>query len=202
MSDVLWPRYAGAKVVLKDNGDESYCEIVGIKGHAPFCAYHHAEDHSSSSFLLLMVDLNDTVNWPHINTGEVMAKAIQLRARVASDNYQIRFGVLVDKNVTEGTVHFFDAIDINGTTTPTDMRIHDMIFPNGIDLSVDTAALKFLAGGWKETFAGLKTGDLIDTVTGGVAEAEIGDVIMHIYDAGSSGANLDIEAKFFYDTQG
>lgn len=93
----------------------------------------------------ILVDLSDTTNFPHSETGKIRIYTIDIEYEVKADGQFILYvGTIIEVDATDGSTKWLFAVDAETVSNPTDstdrrhIRYH---WPGGIDLEVSAGAM-------------------------------------------------------------
>lgn len=91
-----------------------------------------------------LIDLSDTTNFPHTETGKIRLYALDiLIEKTAADSTCVLYiGMITEVDATNGTAEWLWVISamtaLDGTDS-TDYRHYRFVYPDGLDLEVDSA---------------------------------------------------------------
>jgi hypothetical protein len=128
---------AKARRVLITGSDGTIAEVnsegrLDVVEHAHVSnGFIHFEKDMSASEDLILIDISDTTNYPHIDTSYIHLENIRIHTdSSASADYTLEIGFLDDVDADNG--NFYSLIDVDGTkTTGQRKEIFLNLYPNG-----------------------------------------------------------------------
>ena len=93
----------------------------------------------------VLVDLSDTTNFPHTETGKIRLYGLEINTTIDTDGRFILYiGVITEVDDTNGSTNWLLALILEAVDNPTDSsdrRTFHFRWPNGLDLEVSGGAM-------------------------------------------------------------
>lgn len=126
-----------------------------------------------------LVDLTDTVNYPHTNTGRLDVSYLSLQVdkdAIAAGNFSV--GVITNINGGSGDVQFFGGLSFNNASAVNITRVENFS-PSQIKLGISGGRAYRLASAKTSGILALNTGTKLDSYYGtGTVNPAIGDLVV------------------------
>lgn len=173
------------------HGNENADAYTMLHGDTKIAVLRKADLAAEERFVL--VDLSDSAQFPHTETGKIHLYAITLEAEKKADGrFIIYFGVVIEVDTTDGSTKWFAIVDLEHDQNPTDATdrlLYKFAWDGGIDLEVDTGALVNVVsntGDVDET--GWDTDVALDSPIGDTSNAPgVGDLVMLLEEPSGTG---------------
>jgi hypothetical protein len=152
----------------------------------------------------ILIDLSDTVNWPHDKTGEIHITDVYMNIdKAAASTSEVRLGVVNFVNESTGSVTWFDRYANNLNVSNTPGSIFKSYQDNGINTRVKPSSTPNTDGSTPQILSSQKTSGSTDfqndvgiyTILGTQVFPQRGDIILQIT---KSGAVIDYEMVIRY----
>lgn len=200
---------------------------LSVKSHAvsmntedlnrDFCARYRIAIASTSAITstsTILVDLSDTINWPHKESGYAVVDGIRLDVdKAAASTSTIKIGVLTYVDSSSGTVTWFYSTEnlLNVSNTDNDTISNNGLYPlrcmvyrstvqNAGTTPYIVSNDKIAIGDSNATvYRSSSTANLMTTTAGTFVAPDLGDIVMDIYKVGNTAITVGIE--LFYHTE-
>lgn len=142
----------------------------------------------------VLVDLSDTTNFPHIATGHIVLRGLNVIANNA--NFDVYVGVVVENDATDGTAHW---LYYSKGVTAEAFRVPE----HGIDLTVDTAntRLRFVrTNSTQANSANWQNDTSRVSPVGSTTKPGVGDLVLLIDETAGS-ETVTGRVDVYYDTE-
>lgn len=187
-------RYPAPTVDKNGHGD--------VVQHAhPDSSYVHVDIPvtGGTGYDFILIDLSDTTNWPHDNTGTIHIEEfyVDVDAQVNAD-YQLNFGYLANVSGTSGD--FREITHISGTKTVGQQKSENRKFyPNGPRLSGTYVTTSDITTGDTAFNTATNLRSALNVTTASVPSGS-GDFVLRVTTTGGANTDFDIEINISYHT--
>lgn len=195
-------------IVLKTDGDSALQAgnanadaYVQGRGDTDFVVFRKADLAASEAFVL--IDLSDSANFPHTETGRIRLYSLAVTTEIQSDGqYIVYFGVVTEVDATDGSTKWIAALDLETVINPTDSTDRRNVlyhWPNGLDLEISGGALvKGLSNSGDSADADWQTDVALDSPLGdGLSAPGAGDLVMLVSETGGTGTlSITVTAEY------
>jgi hypothetical protein len=155
----------------------------------------------SSTQYAILVDLSDTTNWPHNETGDIVLTGSNITVDRANNSVGVvQIGVITEIDGTEATIHYAQGVSFSQSTETSIVRDR-ALYPNTISLKVESGVATGIASNFIETTTAVNTG--VSLASAGRAAGSpltvtpaVGDVIVKF--GRTSGGNFSPSASISY----
>lgn len=134
------------------------------------------ESDSGESAQLVFIDLSDTVNFSHSDTGHLLINSVYLQASVDGKHWDMHFGVITATGSTEGTVCWLWHTEL-GLTNQYQGEFVPLKFERPINLARDGSTLLFFRTTCT-TDADWDNDEVHTTIFGDTVMVAVGDLIL------------------------
>jgi len=141
----------------------------------------------------VLVDLSDSTQFPHTETGKIRLYSITLTSEKATDGQFIfYFGVIIEVDGTDGSTKHILVVDLESVLNPTDSTdrfVYQFKWDGGIDLEVSAGAMvNVVSNGGETDDVEWNTGSALDSPVGDTSNAPgAGDLVLFVDETGGSG---------------
>lgn len=179
--------------------------------------YVSGEKNTSANLQAILIDLSDTTNFKHDDTGHIILKDISSKiclqavgSAMSVGDWRIRYGLVIRSDATDGDVLWFYStkVMLGDTILSGGGRCFFPPGPGEVDLSIRDNQAKYITGGvryiddteWdnddvKATFISTEAGDTAINAFPGE-----GDVVVELLEGGGTWA-FDLRVMAIYRTQ-
>ena len=171
-------------------------QAIGRRPLTPYMAYYFAD--ASADTWVILVDLSDRVNYPHVLTNKIILKSLHYAGDLDAAMYwHIQVGV-----VTAVTTATTDIEWIYGAFKTEDAQFDErwQLPEHGLSLSVVNASLDRVATFETVSTAVITSSTEISTTIGVTGTVEVGDLILFTEEI-SDTAILNLDMNIGYDTE-
>ena len=148
----------------------------------------------------IAIDLSDTTNYPHSNTGSIHIEEIYVAvdAEVNAD-YMVEFGFLANVGAVDGD--YYEIMHVNGNkTVGQQQEVVRKFYPNGPRCLAANVASSDVTLNDTKYNTGASFLETVDMATGAKAPGD-GDLVVYIYaGAGGANTNFSVEINIAYHT--
>ena len=164
----------------------------------------------TASAAYVLIDLSDSTNFPHVNTGAVDLLSLALSAETKTDGqYDIWVGVVTENDAVNGSatwLHCFHCENRDNATDDTGHFYAELDFtaggcaPDGLRCEVASDALLYCAGNQNQAgHVNWKIAANLASPVSATNDVAAGDVVVWAEEAGGAGA-LDFSLTAIYTT--
>lgn len=190
--------------------------LVGLASFAKADSFFGGEDklymvHYSTSLIAatistdtILIDLSDTVNWPHKETGEIQIQSISVVIdKVAASTGSVKIGVVNTVNSSTGSVSWIKDFQTRNNLSNSAIIKFDRVDPtyyrcrvNSQGLSADGLTPYFLTNDKTVASTTFQNDVALSTTFGPGVFPATGDIILEINKDASNAWNVDIEVSY------
>ena len=173
-------------------------------GFAPYCVHDHVVG-ISTSLPIVLIDLSDTVVFPHQHNNKLVIKQIDTLYDLATaETWDLRIGILGEVDANNGTSIYFDFFKMTFAVNINQFIKRDWTAPGGgldCELMLDDLLLKNFRGGVRNTADTDWQSDVaVGVAPGGTTLPETGDLIMKITEV-TGATQLALDVWVWYDSE-
>jgi len=164
-----------------------------VMGHGVTKVAVLREEDIAAAEAFVLVDLSDTTNFPHTETGRIRVYSLSITAEKAGDGqFVLLIGVITEVDATDGSTKWFLVVDDEMVLNPTDSTdriIVQFSWPNGLDLEVSAgAALNLISNDGHTGSVIWQTDVNLDSPVGATSSPPgAGDLVLYVEEPGGTG---------------
>jgi len=154
---------------------------------------------SATSYVL--IDLSDTTNWPHKETGAISIHSIRLNVdKAAATTATLRIGVVTFVDASSGTVKWFytagNDLNVSNTEASQFSNYSEGFIRTKVQRANNAAgATPYLMSNETTTSSTLYQNDVTLVSPNGITTPGLGDIVMHVSKA-STALNFNVELTY------
>ena len=185
----------------------SHAELFrGIEDKSVTVNYQLAFTAAGASTATLIIDLSDTVTWPHTETGYIVVTGIKVEFdKAAASTGTVKLGVVNFVNASTGSVTWFwantNGANVSNTNNifalnyyPTPIRLK--VVPHSTDPGGSNGTTPYILSNDKTSGSTLYQNDVPLGAPIGAPTPSRGDVVMFI-DRGANISNIRVELQYY-----
>jgi len=197
--------YSSSGELVAQRGDEEGSGFGLPHGAVKLAVLDKRDAALSADEAFVLVDLSDTTNFPHTETGKVRLYRIELDMEMdTAGDFDIYIGVIVEVDATNGTAEWIDVFRFRVDEAPADNTSHYHLVREyyGLDLEVDGSndtLYNVVTNSEQAGSTNWQTDVSLDSPVGDTSSAPgDGDLVMFV---DQTAGNLYIAVKVFYRTE-
>lgn len=184
-------------------GNANADAYVQGRGNTKFASLVKADLAADEGFVI--IDLSDTTQFPHTETGRIRLYSLKVNGEKASDGqYIVYFGVITELDADNGSTKWFLGLNLEAVNNPTDSTDRfsfEFEWPYGLDLEVDSDNDKPYNFVSNAGHSGDTTWQNDTALDSSVADTDAipndGDLVMFVDETGGSGTiSISVLAEY------